>query len=315
MPTETAPYARQRRGQELLERWQERLHRKTPDLEDALGSLVQAADLQSIAPDPLQNVLRYEDPVDQEVAGLLTSAWAWGRASSILEHTARGLDCMDPSPAEFARRAALGRVDLSCFRGLRHRLHAGGDWASLVLFAGRLLGRHGSLGAAFTRWWVEEGGIRGGLVRLRRTYREGGTREEAAAAGLELGDADHLVADAAAGSACKRLNLWLRWMVRKDHIDPGPWRRLAPRGPGAEDLVIPLDVHVARLGQYLGMTDRKSPGWTMAEEITSFLAGFDPADPVRYDFALCRLGILEVCPSRRDPAACSRCPIYAWCRL
>lgn len=158
---------------------------------------------------------------------------------------------------------------------------------------------------------------RGELLRTRwDRLRDGGDLGETlkARADLALGDADHLLADARGGSACKRLNLWLRWMVRSDRVDPGPWRSLVRKGPDPSHLLMPLDVHIARLGRCLGMTTRSTPGWSMAEEITSFLARFDSEDPVRYDFALCRLGILEVCPTRRDPGICSRCPIYPWCR-
>ena len=111
-----------------------------------------------------------------------------------------------------------------------------------------------------------------------------------------------------AGSACKRLNLYLRWMVRHDGIDPGGWTRVAPR-----HLVIPLDVHIIRVGRCLGLTRRVSPGWAMARDITSALQAVDPDDPVRFDFALCHLGMQGAC-GFDSAQGDSACPLKGVCR-
>ncbi len=92
------------------------------------------------------------------------------------------------------------------------------------------------------------------------------------------------------GSACKRLNLFLRWMVRRDAIDPGGWTSVPAR-----QLVVPLDTHTIRVGKCLRLTRRASPGWKMAADITASLRAFDPDDPVRYDFALCHLSMMGAC--------------------
>jgi uncharacterized protein (TIGR02757 family) len=100
-------------------------------------------------------------------------------------------------------------------------------------------------------------------------------------------------------------------MVRgEDGIDLGLWRHVS-RG----HLLIPVDTHVARIAAYIGLTRRRSPTWAMAEEITSALRALDPEDPVRYDFAICRLGILDACPRRRDPVKCAACPLQPVCLL
>jgi uncharacterized protein (TIGR02757 family) len=113
------------------------------------------------------------------------------------------------------------------------------------------------------------------------------------------------------GSACKRMNLYLRWMVRpEDGVDCGVWTGVAP-----SRLVIPLDTHIARISSYIGLTDRKSPGWAMALDITHHLRALDRNDPLRYDFALCHLGIAGDCPRKQDPAKCVKCPIQPVCRL
>ncbi len=111
-----------------------------------------------------------------------------------------------------------------------------------------------------------------------------------------------------AGSACKRLNLFLRWMVRRDAIDLGVWTRVSPAR-----LIIPLDVHVIRVGRCLGLTRYASPGWRMAASITASLRQIDPSDPVKYDFALCHLGMQGLC-GFKTPAGDSRCPLRGACR-
>ena len=117
-----------------------------------------------------------------------------------------------------------------------------------------------------------------------------------------------LFPDPRKGSACKRHNLFLRWMVRGgDGVDLGLWTALSPR-----DLVVPLDTHMIRMGRRLGLTRRATPGWGMAEEITAAFRAVCPEDPVRFDFALTRLGILKECTSRRR-GACDRCPVASVC--
>ena len=112
----------------------------------------------------------------------------------------------------------------------------------------------------------------------------------------------------AGGSACKRLNLFLRWMVRRDAVDFGVWSGLP-----ASRLVVPLDTHVIRVGRCLRLTRYRSPGWAMAREITDSLRRLDPADPVRYDFALCHLGMMDACGFGR-PQRDDRCPLRGVCR-
>ena len=114
------------------------------------------------------------------------------------------------------------------------------------------------------------------------------------------------------GSACKRMLLYLRWMVRPaDGVDVGAWAGAA----SPAQLLIPLDTHTFRITRYLGLTARKQGDWRAAEEVTAGLARLRPEDPVRYDFALCRLGILDLCPAKRDEKKCVPCDLYDVCRL
>ena len=111
-----------------------------------------------------------------------------------------------------------------------------------------------------------------------------------------------------AGSACKRLNLFLRWMVRRDALDLGVWTRVLPAR-----LIVPLDTHVIRVGRCLRLTRYASPGWPMARDITRTLSRLDPDDPVKYDFALCHLGMMNACGFSRAQAD-AQCPLRAVCR-
>jgi len=120
----------------------------------------------------------------------------------------------------------------------------------------------------------------------------------------------HLCPDPALPGACKRWNLYLRWMVRgPDGIDLGLWR-----GVPASALVVPLDTHLFRIARYLGLTDRRDASWRTAAEITASLAAVDAADPVRFDFALCHLGMSGACPPRRRADRCAACPLRPVCR-
>lgn len=110
------------------------------------------------------------------------------------------------------------------------------------------------------------------------------------------------------GSACKRFNLYLRWMVRRDRLDVGAWHGVRPAR-----LIVPLDVHIIRVGQCLGLTRYRSPGLPMAREITASLRRLDPDDPVKYDFALCHIGMLDRC-GFREPRGNADCPLNDWCR-
>jgi uncharacterized protein (TIGR02757 family) len=109
------------------------------------------------------------------------------------------------------------------------------------------------------------------------------------------------------GSACKRLNLYLRWMVRRDAVDLGAWTRVSP-----SRLVVPLDTHIVRLGRCLRLTKYRSPGWRMAADITRTLRTLDAADPIRFDFSLCHVGMMGNC-GFEEKRGSARCPLKGVC--
>ena len=148
--------------------------------------------------------------------------------------------------------------------------------AALLAGAGRLIRRHGSLGACFAAGAAPDDQT---VLPALRAF----AAELDAAAG---GGCGHLLPDPRRQSACKRLNLMLRWLVRRDRVDPGGWDAVS-----ASSLIVPLDTHIHRIGLGLGATRRRSAGMRTALEITAAFRGIAPEDPVRYDFALTRLGI------------------------
>lgn len=240
-----------------------------------------------IEPDPLQLVRRYEDPRDQEIAGLVAALLAYGGVGVIVRNAGAVLDALGPSPA-----AAVARGDPRDwprrFRRFKHRWTTGAQVAGLLRGMRGLLRKHGSLHAAFLAAYRE--GDETHLPALR-TW----SRALAAAGGAAC---RRLVPDPARGSACKRLFLYLRWMVRRDEIDPGAWAGLP-----ASKLVVPLDVHLHRAARRLGLTRRRAADLRTALGVTAAFRRLCPEDPVRWDFALTRAGMAaeRVRPRRFAP--------------
>jgi uncharacterized protein (TIGR02757 family) len=260
--------------------------------------------------DPVELPRRYRDPGDQEVAGLFAAALAYGRADLFKPRVERVLAEMGPSPAAFCERFARG--PWPAFDGFVYRFHRAADLRALAAAVGHVRAAHGSLGERFAALWREEGAgegaLRAALARLGRELREAPPVAPLLAGRGGRGLA-HLLTDASLPGPCKRWNLYLRWMVRgPDEVDLGAWRGV-PRSA----LVVPLDTHLARVARHLGLTRRTDASWRTAEEITRGLRRLDPDDPVRFDFALCHLGMSGACPLRRDPARCARCPLREGC--
>lgn len=254
------------------------------------------------AQDPVDFVHRYADPADQELVALLAASLAFGNVKALRAKIADALDRLGP---DIARVADDPRAVAARLRGFRHRVYRGRDVAELLVGARRVQRASGSLGAAFSAELSRCRDLRKALGAWVRAIRRAG--------GLDRRPDDrgaaHILPDPEKGSAAKRLMLLLRWMIRPaDGVDLGLW----PVSPSA--LLIPVDTHIQKLGYNIGLTDRRGATWKTAEEITAALRGFDPADPVKYDFALCHLGMLQHCPSRRDPVRCEGCGVKPVCR-
>ncbi|HET6450933.1 MAG TPA: TIGR02757 family protein [Spirochaetia bacterium] len=235
-----------------------------------------------VHPDPLEMVYRYSTPEDQEIAGLISASLAYGRVSQILQSVGSVLDMMDSGSSRRSPHGFLGsttdREIRSALRRFKHRFTPGEEVAALLIAIKRMIAEHGSLEVMFAV----------GLGRDDETVLPALEKfvDQLRAAAGGPGACPSLLSSPADGSACKRLNLYLRWMVRKDVVDPGPWSRV-PRSK----LVVPLDTHMFRISRALGLTSRRQANLRTALEITRSFARHSPKDPVRYDFCLTRLGI------------------------
>jgi uncharacterized protein (TIGR02757 family) len=227
-----------------------------------------------IAPDPLEFLARYPDQEEREIAGLIVSALSLGRVCSILQaaDTVLGRFTALKEQLLSATRADLLRM----FENFSYRFFRGHHLASFLCGIKGVLQRYGSLEACFNAGMSSgDETVLPALCKFTSAIRR------------EAGGPTHiLVTSPEKKSACKRHLLYLRWMVRKDEIDPGGWDSVSP-----SRLVVPVDTHMLRMSTLLGLTRRKQADITAALEITERLKCYDPEDPVRYDFSMTRPGI------------------------
>jgi uncharacterized protein (TIGR02757 family) len=273
-------------------------------MKERLDTLVATFDVSTIEPDPLQLVLRYDHPFDQEVAGLIAAAFAYGRAETIVANIGVVLARMTPSP--FAYLTTFKSSEASKrFAGFAHRFHKTPDLVAFLGCLARVIKTHGSIGALFKECYDERDSDIG--PTLARFVASVLPRTENRQPATPL---TYLLTSPNDGSACKRMNLYLRWMVRRTAPDLGLWTFVDP-----SKLLMPLDTHVHRIATFLGLSERKSADWKAARALTDRLATFDASDPVRYDFALCRLGILDLCSVRQKKENCDVCLLRDVCRF
>lgn len=256
-----------------------------------------------IGTDPLQFAYRFDRPQDAEVACFLAAALAYGRVQQIQRSLTDLFARMDCRPYDFV--AGLSSSRQSRLRGFKHRFTTADDVADLLDLLGPVLGEYGSIEAFFVDGYdPNEPNVLRALARfcdrLTDTYaaKHGGHVSR----GLM-----YLLASPSRGSASKRLHLFLRWMVRADDVDPGLWKGIAPA-----KLIVPLDVHMARLCRILGLHDSNTISQATAVQVTKRFAAIAPADPVKYDFSLSRIGILDNCTGRPRPA-CRSCELLEVC--
>lgn len=229
-----------------------------------------------IGADPVQFPHRYTKKQDIEVSGFIASAFAYGQRKKIIENLENIHKILNTSPHEFVINFDLDR-DAGFFSGFCYRFTSEQDILFLIDSLGKVLRKFETLEDAFLLGYSpQDKNVKIGLINFVNLLRANLPCGEPCAKTL-----NHLVPSPENGSACKRLNLFLKWMVRKPPVDLGIWNRVP-----ADKLIIPLDVHVARVSMLWGLTDRKSDDWLKAEEITEKLKQFDPVDPVKYDFAI-----------------------------
>ena len=269
-----------------------------------LNALLQQTNPRSlVTQDPVELVHTYRDPHDQEVAGLIVAGLAYGRVRAIKDKARAALSLLGPSPSEairFSRRRAQ-------LEGFCYRFQRGQDLPRFLKAISNIRRKYGSLGAAFV---AQKKSIDRDHADTAAHF-VGRIRAELEAP-LSYG-LRYLLPDPGTGGAAKRLLLYLRWMIRgPDGMDLGAWRTLAP-DLEPSGLVIPLDTHIARIARYLGLTQRAANDLRTAREITAALAQIDVNDPVRFDMAICHLGISGACPPERDETRCRVCPVRNTC--
>jgi uncharacterized protein (TIGR02757 family) len=251
--------------------------------------------------DPLQFPRRYGDPADREAAAFVAAGLAFGSARSICASLGRAFAFLGSSPSLALDRLALGRGP-EAPPGTLHRWVQWKDLADYLACVGRLRREAGGLEEAFLEGDPGRGDLAAALAAFVGRLRAHGPQQPGR--GLR-----YLLVSPENRSACKRWNLLLRWLVRPDDgLDLGLWRRIAP-----SRLLVPLDTHMARIAFLVGLSHRRTADWRTAAAITAALAEIDPRDPVRFDFALTRLGILDLCPRSPDPERCAACALREVC--
>ena len=256
-----------------------------------------------IKPDPLQFVYRYSRRADMEVAAFLAASLAYGRVQQIEKSLTDLFGRMGNSPSEYVRN--LDGKQSQELKGFKHRFTDGDNILDLLRLLQIVLNRFWSIEEFFVQGYESsDENIIPALSRfcdsLTRMYIA--ERNTEPARGLK-----YLLASPNQGSACKRLNLFLRWMVRDDDVDTGLWKSV-----DKARLVVPVDVHISRLCRILGFCNRKTISLSGALEITDSFRQIEPDDPVKYDFALSRIGIVENCSGRFRPE-CRGCELYGFC--
>ena len=257
--------------------------------------------------DPVWFAHKFARPADREVVAFISAALAFGRVQSVINSIGGMLEVMGSSPAAFVRGFDPAR-DRKCFAHLVHRWTNGADFAALVWILHQTIERSGSIEGFFADGMPTDAVTVGeGLQSFSTRALEMDMRPIYGRARPKPGVA-YFFSRPSSGGACKRLNLFLRWMVRHDSVDLGVWAKVKP-----SQLIVPLDTHVIRVGQCLQLTKLKSPGWRMAVDITKSLREIDPVDPVKFDFSICHLGMMNACGFGKGTGD-GRCPLKGACR-
>jgi uncharacterized protein (TIGR02757 family) len=275
-------------------------------LANSLERLYADYDREDSAADPVHRVRPFADSADREIAGFCASALAFGRVASVLNSIDTLFRIVGSRPAAFVR-AFDPSAPHPELRRMVHRWTRGEDLAALLWILRQMLERAGSIEAFFLEGFdaahedigpaLDSFSTRALALDVRRAYGRVPRRPGVC----------YFFPRPSAGSACKRLNLFLRWMARRDAVDLGVWTRVP-----ASKLVVPLDTHVIRLGRCLRLTRYTSPGWRMAADITRSLRRLNPEDPIRFDFSLCHVGMMNACGYGRSQGD-RQCPLRGVC--
>jgi len=233
-----------------------------------------------VHPDPLEFLYDFPDKAEREVVGLICAALAYGRVEQILKSISICLKKMEMKPRAFLETHSPNQIK-AAFSDFGYRFTKGAEMAAFLTGLKAILERYGSIEAAFASA-PDSSGTNGPASNTIQKLSWFVTKV------LELSglEKSYLLPHPQKKSACKRLFLYLRWMVRSDDVDPGGWTCILPK-----DLIIPLDTHMFNISKQLGLTTRKQANLKTALEITEAFRQLSPDDPVKYDFVLTRFGI------------------------
>ena len=280
------------------------MSKRTAQIRDVLEKLYKRYNRRElISPDPLQFLYRYSDPADIEITAFLASALAYGRVQQIEKSLNNLLGRMGDSPSEFVIN--FDKDKRQKLKDFKHRFTAGDDISDLLTLLRTIINRCGSIEQYFALGYNP--GDRNIIPALSKFCNSLLDIHAAGHKGQPTRGLKYLLVSPAGGSACKRLNLFLRWMVRDDDVDTGLWKSIEKA-----KLIVPVDVHMSRLCKILGLYDRRTISLSTAAEITDSFAEIEPADPVKYDFALSRIGILKNCNGRLRKG-CELCELFGFC--
>lgn len=256
-----------------------------------------------IKPDPLQFVYRYDKPSDMEVAAFLAADLAYGRVEQIQKSLTNLFERMGESPYAFVR--GFGKAEQRSLKGFKHRFTTDQDISDLLMLLKKVVNRYAGIEEFFIQGYKpDDRNIVPALSKFCNSLLDMYATEHNLKTSRGL---KYLLVNPAKGSACKRLNLFLRWMVRDDDVDTGLWKSI-----DKAKLIVPIDVHMGRLCKILRLYNRKVVSLATAIKITEGFAKIEPADPVKYDFALSRIGIVENCNGSFQPN-CEACELFGFC--
>ena len=257
-----------------------------------------------IAPDPLQFVYKYRSRADREIAALLSATLAYGRVEQIENDLNNLFQRLGRSPYEWTIN--FNNQKRKTLQSFRHRFNTGSDIADLLELLKIILKKYGSIENFFLVGFSrDDENIVPALTDFcRRLYLMSEKKfHKKVSKGFQF-----LLASPANGSVCKRLNMFLRWMLRCDNVDTGLWKSI-----DKSKLIVPVDVHMARLCKILGLYKRKTVTLAAAIEITENFKLISPADPVKYDFSISRIGIVENCTGKFRKE-CPDCQLLQFCK-
>lgn len=256
-----------------------------------------------IKPDPLQFVYQYAGQADMEIAGLLSAVLAYGRVEQIGKSLTELFNLIGKSPFVFVKN--FGKTQRKQLQNFKYRFTTGDDISDLLALLKKIFVENDSIEKFFLRGYSKtDKNIIPALSKFCDSLSDMYAAEHNGRTNSGL---KYLLASPSLGSVCKRLNLFLRWMVRDDDVDTGLWRSI-----DKSKLIVPVDVHMSRLCRILGFYDHKTVSLKTAITITESFAEVEPGDPVKYDFALSRIGIVEDCTGSFRPE-CESCELLEFC--